>query len=446
MGPTARIKEAAQRVLDQPGAGAVLVCVAATVLLLLVGGSCQYFQAARGPAVVAAEEGVEPEVRVRVARGVQGARLEGPRLLMAEADGHNPVLLRTPVIATATRSGVLVRDERGEQVQYDDEVTFSSGDAREPGEVPRILLDGRAFPGRVRLIVRDGPTLDGVNIVPLESYLPSVLAGEMLPNWTSLEAYSVQAVCARSYALQQTGLSRERGRHFDLESTTQDQVYTGVTQREVAIRAVQRTRGVVMTYRGQVLRAYYSSTCGGRPASAADTWPTGRGFEFNLLPPLQAHVRDYACHGSSLFRWTVERDLEDVTARFRAWGASNGSELARISRVRAIEPQRRTVTGRAARYAVVDTSGRRVGVTGEQLRLAFNYAAPGRPRPERDRLVRSGDMDFVFEGSQLTIQGRGFGHGVGMCQYCANAMGERGDDYKAMLTRFYPGVTIERIY
>src|SRR5207244_7022801 len=111
---------------------------------------------------------------------------------------------------------------------------------------------------------------------------------------------------------------------------TADQAYSGGTPLPVAVRAVAETRGVAITWQGRLLRAYYSSTCGGRTASARDIWPTGAGYEFNLDAPIQARHRETACEGSPRFRWDAVRERSELSKRIREWGRANGSPVAKL--------------------------------------------------------------------------------------------------------------------
>src|SRR5690606_22258115 len=158
-------------------------------------------------------------------------------------------------------------------------------DARLPGAPPALLeTDGGKFPGRLRIL--PGATLEVINLVPLETYVAGVISKELYSTWP-LETYCAQAVTARSYALHERARAARDGRAYDLENTTADQVYGGANMLLVAEQAAEITRGQVLKRRGVILRAYYSSTCGGRPGSAADTWPTGPGYEFNLVDAIQ---------------------------------------------------------------------------------------------------------------------------------------------------------------
>lgn len=363
-----------------------------------------------------------------------------------------------------------------------------------PGEM--LSINGAMFPGVLRLSmrsdVRDG-AMDGVEFVPLEEYLSGVVAKEMLAGWP-LEAYRVQAVAARTYAMQE----RERnlksaggGGSFDVESSDRDQVYAGATTNKTAIEAVRSTRGVVLMDGENILRAYFSSTCGGRVASARDTWPTGPGFEYNLAAPIQAHTppRESACNASPLYRWTTERPRGELVVRLRTFGERNRLMVRQITDLAAIEPMSLNDVGRPNRYKIIEPGGRWFQLSAEELRLACNTnvsgnavmatggapksAAPGGgagtpalaavsvqpgsdgppgvpstmiPDIDRKTRVHSSDFEVKVVGETVIINGRGFGHGVGMCQYCAKAMADRGDNHRVMLMRFYPGAQIKNLY
>jgi stage II sporulation protein D len=338
-----------------------------------------------------------------------------------------------------------------------------------------VEVDGTEYPGRLKVLnvlasgarddpddrppgapalpvvsIADAPTVDVIATMGLETYLPGVVAKELPGGWPD-ETNRVEAVCARSYALHQRERARASGRVYDVESTTRDQAYLGSTKRPEAVGAVRATRGEVIAAAtgpdgASLLRAYYSSTCGGRSASAADVWPISAGHEFNRAGPLQGRPREWACQASPVYRWSVVRDRAELEERLREWGTQTGSTMSRIGRLESITVARTGATGRPSRYVVADASGRRVEVTAEELRVGCNTATSRLPAPERNVLVRSGDLEAAVVGEVVTLSGRGFGHGVGMCQYCAKGFAERGWDYRRMLGVFYPGAWIEKVY
>lgn len=314
--------------------------------------------------------------------------------------------------------------------------------------IPTLLLDGRRYPGALCFVPRSDVgawAYDTINLVGVEDYLKGVVASEMLPSWP-LNAYQAQAVASRSYALHERQRARLRGSTFDLESTVADQVYKGGEPPLQVARAVNETRGVVLTWNSLVLRSYYHSTSGGRAASAKDTWPVNRGSEFNLAGPLQASPREETGQTSPWFRWNVTRSRAELSARLRKWGNDMGQPVKAIGTVAQIAVAERNNVSRPVRYAVTDTSGRTFALSAEQLRQASNHPASGFANIVRENRVNSGDADWQIVGEVVTINGRGLGHGVGMCQWSAKELAERGLDYKTILTRFYPGAKIEKAY
>ncbi len=135
-----------------------------------------------------------------------------------------------------------------------------------PGKTP-LSLDGRPYRGKLE-VAATGGYLRVVNQVGLEPYIQGVVADEMPHTWP-LEALKAQAVAARTFALK----SVVKGKPFDLYSDTRSQVYGGVeSEEDEATKAVLATAGQVVTYGGQLITAFYSSSSGGRTASSADVF------------------------------------------------------------------------------------------------------------------------------------------------------------------------------
>lgn len=441
--PRARVPALVSR---GPSPGGALVLALFIVVASVVSSSCQTFPTSSG-----VRTAFEPDIRVRIRAGIKEVTLSGPRRLQLNEPAYGRRIIDAPARIDATSEGFTITDARGSAipVRAGLEVRITNADPRTAGAVPTVLVDGAAFPGSLIPIPRSSgaaPSLDLVEELPLEEYLPGVLAIELYQQWP-LETFKAQAVAARSYALHERRRSIELGEDFDVEGSTLDQAYAGATKNPTPTAAVRATRGLVLTERGQILRAYYSSTCGGRANSAADVWPVGKGYEFNLAGPIQGRTRDFACEGSPLFRWTVERALDDVEQRLRAWGEANGSALRRLGRLASIKATRfNPVTDRPIRFQVTDHEGRRVLIKSEDLRVALNYRAPTLASPDRPAQVRSGDLEVTISGNRATIAGRGFGHGVGMCQFCAKGFADEGKPYQEMLKAFYAGARIERAY
>lgn len=439
-------------VLEQPGAITLAACVFAAVVVSVFSVSCQSIEnvvPGRSASLPADHASTEPVIRVRIGEGLREAEIAGAKLVLVRQASAAPVLMTAPIKVRADSGSWTLTDANGRDRAgtTGESLRLTPADPRQGAAMPVLRVAKTDYAGGLEILfpMSGGASFDVINELPLETYLPGVLARELYADWPA-EAYRAQAVAARSYALHEMARSRSRDAPFDIEGTPVDQAYAGAAGRRVAIEAARATRGQALTWRGEVLRAYYSSTCGGRSAAAAEQWPIGAGFEFNLAKPIQAFERDHACEDSPVYRWRIERSVADVSARLKTWGQVNGSDVKTLGQVASITETKHNSAGRPSRYTVRDVNGKKATLNSEQLRLALNYPARGFPAPERAESARSGDVHIDVRGGRVVISGRGFGHGVGMCQYCARAMALRGEPYKEMLMRFYPGARIDRVY
>lgn len=351
---------------------------------------------------------------------------------------------RAPAIELA--SPVRVRIRHGELIAEagDGHVEPIGGDvvlARASSGV--LTVDGRPMPASIR-VERSGANLDAIAAMTLAEYLPGVLEAELYAGWP-IEAYRAQAVAARSYVLHERGRARQRGRAYDVDDTTRHQAYAGASQRAEALQAARDTAGVVLTYDGgRLLRAYYHSTSGGRPARAADLWPTGGEWAIHLAPPLNPEVagEDHSA-ASPTHRWRVRRSAGELSDRIAAYGRAQAAPYQRVGMVAEIRASAHNPAGRPSVYEVRDRGGARFEITAEHLRLAMNTETVAHKPVRRAERVLSNDFEVSIEGDRVLIEGRGFGHGVGLCQYGAAEMARRGADHRAILGRYYPGARIE---
>lgn len=160
-------------------------------------------------------------------------------------------------------------------------VAFGSTNER---AVP-VSVNGKKYRGRIEVFVNNRGSLTVVNVVKIEDYLRGVVPNEL--GFPSLEAQKAQAVAARTYAVRNIGQFASQG--FDMLPTTRSQVYKGFSsEAAMAARAVDETRGVVATYAGKPIIAYYTSTCGGRTENGENIFdekesgPYLRGVECSL--------------------------------------------------------------------------------------------------------------------------------------------------------------------
>lgn len=376
----------------------------------------------------------EPMIRVRVQRGLSGIDFSGSGMAVVRLDGGKPVRLRLPVEVLAgeearVRAGGKEVGTAGEVI----ELKAQTGSSLQ-------LLD-RVWNEPVRVRVRDGG-LDVVIEEPMEGYVAGVLSGELLSAWPT-ECFRAQAIASRSYAAQQ--ISRASGRAYDVDVDERDQVFVLGGPLEKAVEAARSTRGLILTDAGgQPLRAYFSSTCGGRSAWARQIWPARGSLICNDAEPLNGPARAHACHDAPLYRWDRARGVDEVSERVRRWGEQVGHAAGRLGRVTAIEVVERAPSGRPGWFEVKDSVERRVRIKADDLRVAMNHA--GERALERGRLLPSNDFEVEINRDAMTVRGRGYGHGVGLCQYCAAEWARQGFKAEQMLGAFYPGAAIECMY
>jgi len=299
-------------------------------------------------------------------------------------------------------------------------------------------INGKSYRGALELINgSDGLTV--INRVDLEDYLLGVVPLEIgSPPAQSYAAVAAQSIAARTYAI--SHLDRWRVLGFDLYGDERDQVYGGAAaETPLASRGVRETQGIVATYGGELIGAYYSAACGGTSAAVQETWA------FPPAPYLAPHPDrdrgpDY-CRQSRHYRWQEHWTAEELAGIIRR---NLGSEVSGAQPVGDLEDL--TIVGRNSsgrvRELVIRMGGQDYHVLGDRIRWVLR-------RPE-GRILRSTSFDLTLEraGGRLTgiqADGRGNGHGVGMCQAGALEMAAEGHDYAGILGHYYRGCQLERL-
>jgi stage II sporulation protein D len=418
---------------------------------------------ASGPRVEGLFAG-EPDMRVRIKRGVTKIEVAGAESVIARATTPGtvrPEVFRSPVIITSGAAGITIKPANGPEKSFGigTDLDIIASDGSLDGSVrpasATLVVSGTRYPGFVTIRPQwsSAPgSFDVVASMSVESYLPGVLTHELFKDWPR-QTYEAQAIAARTYALHERTRARRESRTHDVENTEADQVFGGATPSVVANEAVYRTRGQVLTDHGRLIRAYYSSTCGGRPASAADTWPRRPDTDFNLAAPLQGKAREHACQRATFYRWSVERTVDDVSRRLRAWArtpeaASGGvsSNVGAIGRVRSVEVVESNDAKRPNRFQITDDRDNEYTLSAEEFRMGVNYPVQALAPITKENRVHSGDVDVEVYGTMVKFTGRGWGHAVGMCQWCAKGFADLGQDYATMLRTFYPGTEVTKAY
>jgi stage II sporulation protein D len=259
-----------------------------------------------------------------------------------------------------------------------------------------------------------------VEEVPLEDYVAAVLPAE-IGGHAPPAALEAQAVAARSYALARSERHAEDG--ADLCDGTHCQVYRGLALATPLTRAAAAaTAGLVLTQRGRIVAAPFHAVCGGRTARPRDVW------DDEETPDLEP-VEDDACLGSPGARWTFSLARRDVPPLAATVGFPEG---------RLLEIYGHDVSRRVSMIRFAAPGGASRVVRGFEFRRAaselWGWAS-----------VRSTDFEVDEARAAYLLNGRGTGHGAGLCQAGAVVRARRGETRGAILGLYYRGATLTNI-
>ncbi len=304
---------------------------------------------------------------------------------------------------------------------------------------PHIFsLNGNEYRGKLKLILTsDGNSVDAINIVPLEPYLAGVVGAEM-PDYWEPEALKAQAIVARTYCLYNKQRLGSR-RRWDVKKTQANQVYRGVSAESAQVwDAVNRTSGQVLTCRHpngteDIFPAYYSSVCGGHTENSQNVFGDSYGPLAGVTCP---YCKDVA--KLSLFFWPMAQfDKTTVTTRLHQ-RYPKLKELGEITKIIPVERSDYGSISRVTRVRLVGSTGKSDFLRGEDLRLTIDPTG---------REIKSTICQIIKWGQNWAfVAGRGWGHGVGMCQCGAEGMARQGKTATRILYYYYPGAKIVNIY
>ncbi len=311
---------------------------------------------------------------------------------------------------------------------------------RTPGRFLR--LGGKEYRGELWAFAgTTGMTI--VNRVGLESYLAGVLSAEMGRREPSdMAALMAQAVVSRTFAVKNLGKRSADG--FDLLPTVADQIYGGVASETAqSWEAVRRTRHQVLTYHGEIIDPFFSSTCGGKTAAGVEVFRAADRPYLQARPDLSPTGEAY-CSLSPRFRWRQEWTGPELTQTVRRYLPSVAQISERdIETIRDVAITAHTPSGRVAAIAI-RLAGRDGGVEvrGPDIRRVL--------RPGPDRLLLSTRFSLSADhrtGSvaRLVADGAGSGHGVGFCQWGAVGRARAGQAYDEILTAYFPATMVESL-
>ncbi len=281
-----------------------------------------------------------------------------------------------------------------------------------PAEKDFIKCNGQRFRGQIEVSCNARGGLLVVNFVPLEEYVKGVVPNEVQGNWP-LEALKAQAVAARTFTLSRMGSSANA--EFDVEANTNSQVYRGMdSEREATNQAVEGTAHLAATYQGRFISAFYHSNCGGHTADVRNVW----GNDIVYLKGVACGF----CDDSPHYNWSLTLSLKEIT---------NLLSQRNIEFIRSIEVMGRLPDNRVLSLEIVHGGGKEI-MKAPAFRMLLG--------PER---LKSTNFEITPNAKSLVFKGKGWGHGVGLCQEGAYGMARAGYGFSEILEYYYPGIEIK---
>jgi stage II sporulation protein D len=306
--------------------------------------------------------------------------------------------------AAETTVRVLLAGDNGIKLPQKDEsverITVGSGE---------VLLGGMQYFGKIE-IWSGKRGLYVVNELPLEDYVKGVVNGEVGKSWDA-EALKAQAVISRTYVLMQKSQAVTAPLPYDVTSSVLHQVFKGGELPESIVQAVESTKGEILTYEGSPIVAYFHSTSGGMTEDAFDAF--GKRYPYLKSVKTNSELSPY-------FLWQRKISVKDM------------EKASGVNGLRDIRVDSRTGSGRVRNFLFLLGSGS-TKVSARVLRQNLGW----------DKLPSTLITSIMRDNGTFVIEGRGYGHGVGLCQWSALQMARDGKTYKEILSYFYPGTTLQ---
>lgn len=370
---------------------------------------------------LAAEAAWQPDLLIGLQKGQTAVKVSVDKAFVIRTVKAHKVLYKGSAdkpLTIAYRDGSFAVDDKKLKAGQEAIECIVADERQLAQQVTRI--NGRSYRGAVQLQPK-GAGFTVVNHVTVEEYLRGVVPEEMPPEWNT-EAVKAQAVAARTFAL--SSRKRHASEGYDLCATTHCQQYSGIAAEKAgADRAIKATAGEVLTYRGKLIDALFHTDSGGMTENSEDVWGSRIPY---LRAAKEVHTKTYP--------W--EKNI--TAANLASVLASHGKNVGALKKVELADLQPgkrikgRTASGRVQQVRFTGKNGTAL-VSGNDLRSWLG--------------LKSTMFDISLRAGVVFIRGYGWGHGLGLSQWGAKAYAEeKGYKYTEILSNYYAGTTLKKLY
>ncbi|MFQ5498958.1 MAG: SpoIID/LytB domain-containing protein [Candidatus Zixiibacteriota bacterium] len=388
------------------------------------------------------EESSGTYIRVPFVRVLLG-ELESEAVLSADgsfsieciANGKQDVFFASqPIEVTSDTRHLRIYNHKGTEIMAGlDEVNVIPR-----GAGNRVRYSKGKWRGIIKCLPKEG-NVQLINIVYMEDYLRGVVPPELgKRSEEEIEAVKAQAVAARTYAI--AHLEQYGDKPYDVKSSIIDQVYNGASaENKLTNHAIDATAGDVITFEEKFINAYYHSTCGGMTDDISHVW------DRKESPYLRAVADSGACRWSKYYVWREHFTEPQLRGRIEQYLSSDRGRDLKIDTIQDLIIKERTPGGRISKL-LVRTDNDVYRFQRDRIRWVIGRTSNPDLILPSDRFDVEIKRDRQGSISMITFQGRGYGHGVGMCQCGAIGLARKGWEFDDILTHYYSGVEVKKLY
>lgn len=256
-----------------------------------------------------------------------------------------------------------------------------------------------------------------INVVDLEEYVYSVVRWESWPGWP-LEVNKAFAIACRSYVMARVSQAKKMKGIYHVKNSNIHQTYKGLHPDAKVRKAVEETSGLIMTYNNQPIEAMFDCCCGGIIPGKTEF------VDFIKAPYLARMYPCTFCKTCKIYSWEKEYELDEFCSLLQ----KSGHTIDSIRDIKIVERD----AGGTVKQIIIKGKKQALQLSGKQFYSAFSC-------------VKSFAYSINKKGKTVRIQGKGYGHHVGMCQWGARNMINIGWNYTGILKFYYPGIQFMRI-